>query len=293
MFSSHRIPVSSLFAVAFMLISAFSPVHAENPIRSSAGLQTQNPCSPPSLLELNSAYLKGYLDDAKRISISPFHWQKRDWITASLTISATVGLYSLDSEIQEESQKNRNRTSNTIAGFAKHFGDGEYSLPPLGILYLYGHFKKDERAQDASLLSLESFLLSGILTQTIKTIAHRDRPSSGDPYNEWDGPGWGLSDLSFPSGHASAAFSVATVIASEYNDHAYIPPIVYGLATLTALSRINDNDHWSSDVFFGAAIGYFTARAILNAHYSGKMNNLTLYPVLNGRQVSLTIARAF
>jgi membrane-associated phospholipid phosphatase len=39
--------------------------------------------------------------------------------------------------------------------------------------------------------------------------------------------------------------------------------LAYGIATLTALSRVNDNAHWASDVFFGAIIGYFTAKAIM------------------------------
>jgi len=293
MYNSPKIPVSLIFAAAFILISTFSSAHAENPIGFSAGLQTQNPCSPSSSLELNGAYWKGYLDDAKSIVISPFQWQTRDWITASLTIGATYGLYSLDAENMEESQEFRNGSSNAVSGFAKHFGDGKYSLPPLGILYLYGHFKNDERARDASLLGLESFLISGILTQAIKSIAHRDRPNSGDPYNEWDGPGFGLSDLSFPSGHSSAAFSIATVIALEYKDTAYIPPVVYGIAALTALSRVNDNAHWSSDIFIGSSLGYFTAKAIVNSHESRGKHALCVFPVLTGRDVSITVARPF
>jgi len=39
--------------------------------------------------------------------------------------------------------------------------------------------------------------------------------------------------------------------------------LAYGIATLTALSRVNDNAHWASDIFFGAVIGYFTAKAII------------------------------
>ena len=38
------------------------------------------------------------------------------------------------------------------------------------------------------------------------------------------------------------------------------------MATLTGLSRIYNNEHWSSDVFVGAALGYFTAKSIARAH---------------------------
>lgn len=79
----------------------------------------------------------------------------------------------------------------------------------------------------------------------------------------WDGPGFSTSNLSFPSGHASSAFAIATVIALEYGDRAFVPPLAYGIATLAAFSRVNDNAHWASDVFFGAIVGYLTAKAII------------------------------
>lgn len=73
---------------------------------------------------------------------------------------------------------------------------------------------------------------------------------------------------------------IATVIASEYEDKFFIPVLSYGVATLTALSRVNDNDHWASDVFFGAGIGYFTGKAIVNLNRE-KDNKFTILPVIS------------
>ncbi|MDD3235805.1 MAG: phosphatase PAP2 family protein, partial [Candidatus Cloacimonetes bacterium] len=39
---------------------------------------------------------------------------------------------------------------------------------------------------------------------------------------------------------------------------------VYTIATLTSPSRLNDNRHWSSDVFVGAVIGYVSAKLVLS-----------------------------
>lgn len=214
-------------------------------------------------LKLNRDYFEGYVSDIKSILTSPSHWQRSDWIKASLIAGITAGLYTQDQKIQNWVQENRSSASDRISKFAKPFGDGRYTLPGLGALYLYGHFFEDEKAQRTALLSLESFVVSGLFIQVMKFVGHRHRPSSGDPYNIWDGPSFSTSNLSFPSGHSSSAFAIATVIASEYGDKAFVPPLVYGIATLTALSRINDNAHWASDVFFGAVIGYFTAKAII------------------------------
>lgn len=214
-------------------------------------------------LKLDRDYFEGYISDIKNILTSPSHWQRSDWIKASLIAGITAGLYTQDQEIQDWVQENRSSASDKISKFAKSFGDGRYTLPGLGALYLYGHFFEDEKAQRTALLSLESFAVSGLFIQVMKFIGHRHRPSSRAPYNIWDGPGFSTSNLSFPSGHSSSAFAIATVIASEYRDKAFVPPLAYGIATLAALSRINDNAHWASDVFFGAVIGYFTAKAII------------------------------
>ncbi|MGB9619375.1 MAG: phosphatase PAP2 family protein, partial [Armatimonadota bacterium] len=95
---------------------------------------------------------------------------------------------------------------------------------------------------------------------------HRHRPDESRSSREWDGPGLRGGRVSFPSRHATAAFAVMTVVASEYSDHKWVPPVAYGLAVLCAWSRVNDNQHWASDVFAGSAVGYFTAKAILRLH---------------------------
>ena len=225
--------------------------------------QTRTEYNYSKELKLNGDYFEGYISDIKSILISPSRWQRSDWIKASLIIGITAGLYTQDQKIQDWVQENRSSVSDRISEFAKPFGDGRYTLPGLGALYLYGHLLEDEKAQRTALLSLKSFVISGLFVQALKFTGHRHRPSSGDPYNTWDGPGFSASNLSFPSGHSSSAFAIATVIASEYRDKAFVAPLVYSIATLTTLSRVNDNAHWASDVFFGAIIGYFTAKAIM------------------------------
>jgi membrane-associated phospholipid phosphatase len=142
-------------------------------------------------------------------------------------------------------------------------------------------------------MSLGSFVVSGIFTQVIKFSTHRHRPDAGNSRGTWDGPGFSNSNLSFPSGHSSTAFSIATVIASEYNDIEFVPPLAYGIATLTALSRVNDNGHWASDVFLGSAIGYFTAKAVVNLHKYKENRNLSILPMTNGEYAGLVLTYKF
>ena len=68
---------------------------------------------------------------------------------------------------------------------------------------------------------------------------------------------------SFPSAHAIAAFSIATVFARRYPDHRWVPWVAYGAATLVGFSRVTLQAHFPSDVFAGAAFGYLISRFIV------------------------------
>lgn len=244
-------------------------------------------------IKLNKDYLKRCFSDTKHIITSPLHWTKSDYIKASIVAGLTGGLYFNDQNIKNWAQKNRNNVSNKIAGFAKPFGNGVYTIPPLGLAYVLGYYNKNRKAQRTALLSVESFVISGGFVTIIKSAGHRHRPSSGDSYNTWDGPSFSTANLSFPSGHSSSAFSIATIIASEYKNIRIVPPLAYAIATLTALSRINDNEHWASDAFFGAAAGYFTSKTIMHLH-SGKNNKkISFGPTLNPNRAAFSVSFIF
>ncbi len=198
-----------------------------------------------------------------------------------MVLGLAGGLYAYDSDIQQWAQSNRSDASDDIADKADYLGNGRYTLPPFVALYLYGRYADDSRAKRTALLGLESFIVTGVFTQALKYGFHRHRPNSDDPYNTFDGPAFRSDDLSFASGHTSSAFSLATVVATEYKDIKFVPPVAYALATLAGLSRINNDAHWSSDVFVGAALGYFTSKAIIKLHEDDADTSISLMPVID------------
>lgn len=235
-------------------------------------------------VSFNRAYAEGYWTDTKYIVTSPARWDPSDWMTASLVSGAAAGLYVNDDKIKDWVQDHKN---------ARRVGTA--ALSALGALYLYGYSTENDKAQEAVLLSAESFVITGLLVQSLKFGAHRHRPYTGDPYDTWDGPSLinESGRLSFPSGDASSAFAVATVIASEYQDSIALPPLVYGAATAIALGRIHDNGHWSSDVFVGSAIGYFTGKAILASHKIGSETTFAVIPRMDRNVTGLLVSYGF
>lgn len=248
-----------------------------------------------SAVEFNRQYFTGYFTDLKTILSSPARWDGNDWITAGCIAGMTAGLYTQDTKIQTWVQKNKNSTVNGIGNFTTDIGFGAYTIPLLGGFYLYGHLSDDSKPRTTVLLAAESFMLTGVLVQTLKFSAHRHRPYSGDPYNAFDGPGVSNASelMSFPSGHASSAFSIATVIASEYENSVIIPPLAYGIASITAINRVLHNAHWTSDIFLGSAIGYFTGKTVVKAHAIGKGTNLSILPLLDQEHVGMIMTWNF
>ncbi len=270
---------------------------AGEPIKQSEdvfqGSQDEGKHTQTGEVKLNKEYFKGYITDTEDILTSPARWEKSDWITASIMTGIAAGLYVNDQKIKDWVQRNKNTTTTDIVRNAQRIGT--VSVGALGVLYLYGYATDSDKAQKTVLLSVESFVITGLLVQTLKFATHRHRPYTGDPYNTWDGPSFdnNTGHTSFPSGDASSAFAIATVVATEYDNYVIVPPLAYGVATAIALGRVHNNGHWSSDVFVASAIGYFTGKAVVKSHSSEAKDNLTLIPVTDGKNVDLLLTYRF
>src|SRR5205807_10510585 len=83
------------------------------------------------------------------------------------------------------------------------------------------------------------------------------------------------SGNSFPSDHAAAAWSAATVIAHEYPGFV-TKTLAYGLATAVSASTVIGKDHSPSDALVGSAIGWLIGRQIYRAHHDPDLGGTTV-----------------
>ena len=95
-----------------------------------------------------------------------------------------------------------------------------------------------------ALRALDALGTSVIISEGLKNLVREKRPDS-DAHD------------SFPSGHATAAFSVATI---EAGLHPHQAPLWYLGAALISYSRVRLHRHTAGDVAAGAALGFGTAR---------------------------------
>ena len=129
---------------------------------------------------------------------------------------------------------------------ASRVGDFSLIWHVVGVLRGVAKRRPDQVVALAVALGAESL----IVNQGIKRIFRRARPTaSGDPRFPVREP----STSAFPSGHASSAAFVATILSAW--DGRRMRPLWWALAALVGTSRAYVRIHHASDVIAGAIVG--------------------------------------
>ncbi len=124
------------------------------------------------------------------------------------------------------------------------FASGTGNILFLGAGTLLPLIEDGKNGGQHSLRTADSLIVSTLIGEALKRVTHKKRPD-GSNYE------------SFPSGHATAAFAVATM---ESHYHPKQAILWYGGATVIAASRVKLHRHYTVDVIAGAALGYFTSK---------------------------------
>ena len=94
--------------------------------------------------------------------------------------------------------------------------------------------------------------------------------------------GVGFENHSFPSGHTSISFCLASNLWDHYGPGIGIP--LYLAAIVTGASRMQDDRHFFSDVVAGATIGMIVGHAYSRHHLDlSKKDVVVLLPYYDGR----------
>lgn len=106
--------------------------------------------------------------------------------------------------------------------------------------------------KNAAIQTMIAHAIAALLANVLKHLIGRPRPKfvhSGD----WEMSFSLVSGLdSFPSGHSTASFAVATVLAKRFP---VVSPLCLGIALFVGISRVLRGSHFPTDVMGGAIIG--------------------------------------
>jgi hypothetical protein len=198
--------------------------------------------------------------------------------------SALTGVLVIDGVEDSLGQSVQNETveDKPLGKFSK-VGDISGQLVPnliyIGAFYgMAAYYDDDAFSKKAEHMLKSTFYAAGTTT-VLKYVARERRPDS----NNHD---------AFPSGHTTTAFAFAAVVGTEHEWYWAVP--AYGLATLVAYSRINDNKHQLHDVVGGAVIGLTYG---LSIHYlqefrdkKGNSHEFAIAPYADGLTASYRLS---
>ncbi|HQZ38551.1 MAG TPA: phosphatase PAP2 family protein [Vicinamibacterales bacterium] len=121
-------------------------------------------------------------------------------------------------------------------------------------------------------------ILTGLATHGVKLAVRRSRPASeGTAYR---------GTHSFPSGHSASTWTTATVLWRHLGWRAGVPASL--VAAYVSASRLQQNQHYMSDVLFGSALGVAGGYTVTLGHGSRRIG-IAPVPVAGGGAVMLSV----
>jgi hypothetical protein len=268
--------MTKLFRLAVILVVvASAPVWAHAQANSSQWpdspshskeMTGDGPDSPSARQVSWRSLPKDFLHDQKGIwLLFPGQLAKGNhWLPTLAVVGGTAGLIVADPHVMPYFRSHARNLDDVNDTFDAPITSAEVIALPASLL-VAGYARHDEYQVGTALLAGEAYADSAVVDLVIKAVTRRKRPSDvppGTPFNDtfFAGGKSPFKGSSFPSGHAAGAFAVATVVATRYHTHRWVPWAVYGFASAISFSRVTTSAHFPSDVFLGAALGYAITR---------------------------------
>lgn len=210
---------------------------------------------------------KRLLEDQKAIWTSPARLKPSDGIWLAPLGIATGLLIGSDhhtmTQLVHVNQDGRDK-ANTLSNGALV---GVGAIPASG--YLWSLFNHAPQAHETGLLAGEAAIDSYAVNEVLKVVFRRERPLEDNARGKFFTSPW--NDGSFPSNHSILAWSMASVVASEYPGW-LSKTAVYGLASTVSVSRVLSEQHFPSDVLVGSVAGWLIGRYVYRAHHDYVLN---------------------
>lgn len=188
------------------------------------------------------------------------------WYEVGVAAAIVGGSMALDQPLERSLQRHRSSGKDDVASVFRRVGQPEvYGTVSLGLLGA-GLLTGNHELARAGGRAVGSLVLATVWMGGGKLVFGRARPyASPDDAFQFHPFRGGEANQSFPSGHVTEAFTLATSLADDIHS----TPVQAGLylvAAGTAWSRLNDDKHWLSDTVLGALVGITSAK-LMDGHW--------------------------
>lgn len=133
-----------------------------------------------------------------------------------------------------------------------------------GIWYFLSVQDKDDLNKERAWTMRTALTITWLATTGLKVIRNNETPNG--------------KSFAWPSGHTSSSFTVASVLDEFYGPKVGIP--AYAVATLVAYRMMDTDDHWGSDVVFGATLGWVVGHTVAGKHKKLEVAGFKIVPYM-------------
>lgn len=265
----------------------FAQEAASQPSAPAASAPAQGSGDPNEDIKLPTpSYFKRFWGDLKELPTKPVHWKKNDWIIAGSVVGGSFLAFTVDGGIRDYYRDHRSNFLQSVSDVTTHFGDYKQQAPIIMGLWITGVGMQDETMQKMAGDALEASVISaGIITPLLVLTSGRALPEENEDAMKFKP--FQAGRYSYPSGHTTAAFALATVLDQNLRKKYgyWQTPLLYGMAVGCAESRIYDAKHYLSDIILGAGIGWSVGYWVANKP-RGKERQLYVFPTMNGASLA-------
>jgi hypothetical protein len=202
------------------------------------------------------------LQDQKELYRAPFRRSNFKW--DAIVLAGTGALIASDRRIENHLPGGNVDVYTNVSNAA--LGG---TAAALALSWGYGMKTHNEHLKELGTLEVEALVNTFLIYTPMQFAAGRQRPGEGNGYGDF-GRHHNI-DTSFPAGHPMFTIAMASVVAHEY-PKPWVEVLSYGAAGAVMGGRLLGRDHWSSDVFLGAALGYLIGSHIFHSHCNPKLS---------------------
>jgi membrane-associated phospholipid phosphatase len=216
--------------------------------------------SPPPEPAGDPPFFKLLFKDMGHVLASPAHWSGGEWSIFFVTVGGAAGISTQDDEVYTWARKQTGPWRD-LADSGEWFGAWYGVLGVLGAFYVEGSIFNDTKAKRVCVDGLiAAGIADGLLTQVIASGVGRERPDKNVGAYKFDPP----RGRSFPSGHVTTMFALASVISASYDYNPFVTALTYGTALAGSYARLRRGAHFLSDEFVGMVIGQSVGNTVVH-----------------------------
>ncbi len=197
----------------------------------------------------------------------PAKWDGSDWLTIALVGAGTFLVAQADQPIRTDVLKDQRYYYSAPIVAGRVWAEIYSPVILFSGFAAFSLLTDDIGARKIAYEIGQASLYAGALSFVLKLVIGRSRPylNEGNSFFRPFSSIFNQDNKSMPSGHSTVAFILSTVL-SRNAKSPVLKVLAYLPAVLTMISRVYQDQHWVSDTFAGAALGYFVGTWVVDQH---------------------------